>query len=327
MKPVYFPFTDIPADLGRAAARCVGPVTVYRPIPGGLSGDLSQLRDEKCVAVKSLETDDIDVLNALVQDYRNWAELHSGESADYFKAHKDWIPHFDESNPSRIRSEILRKKHSTADKPAARPDPLVSARVFLQIAQEFDIQNREVEQGVFDISKLEKDLMEAIQGEPAQAPGHENHYRRDDPGAFMPAERIAAWARLFLADPVPCDLLITLGTAMKDHLTDRMEDMNSIFTTQFPLIPEISAKPSNEGDPVLISFLERILTGDAPDTPEIPAGGSEPLVTLEIFKIPDISPWRTVNRLLQNQSRHPDSGSIDTDKPANTLIACFTGSK
>ncbi len=325
MKPVCFPFTDIPEVLCRAAARYLGPVTVYQPIPGRSSSQLNQLRDDGYAVIKTAVAGDAETLDALVRDYRKWVELHSGGGVDFYRAHKEWIPGFDENSLSGIRSQILRKNRQEPDQTPAEADPLIHAAVFLQIAREFDIQNREINQGVLDISKLEKDLMETIQGEAAGESEEENRYQWDDPGAFMTEERLSAWARLFLNDPVPCDILVTFGNAIKDFLTDRLEDMRSIYMLESTPFPEDAGSRTGFGDSELTPFIEAIMDKDGVEPPEIPAGvpdAESPALSLEIFKIQGASPYQSVRRFL-NTADSPAHNPYTTE-PKNTLIACFT---
>ena len=84
-------------------------------------------------------TGDEDQIDAICRDYRIWLDQHQGSEIAYLKAQGNKVPFFDESYASQIKKDV--KKNRRASESQGKPDFLFLARIFLQTAQELDVEN------------------------------------------------------------------------------------------------------------------------------------------------------------------------------------------
>ena len=102
-------------------------------------------------------------LEAILKDFRIWANLHRQGTLDFLKAWSGKIPFFDETLVSQIRADI--SKRSGIDQAPKESDDIFSARLFLHIAQEFDLHNIGLNQDLRSIETMEQDLFKSLHGE------------------------------------------------------------------------------------------------------------------------------------------------------------------
>ncbi len=159
----------------------------------------------------------------------------------FFKTLGETIPFFDESSVSRIRADIKKKSRETQS--PKNSDHLFNAGLFLQIAQEFDMQSWEISKDLQFCENMEQDLIKNLKGE------NDSSYKgiignkafiTDDPGSFMIPERIKAWTYLMDYDQAQHNheipgLFITSSRAAFEHLIDKAPDAKKLFC--FDTIP------------------------------------------------------------------------------------------
>lgn len=234
MIQIYFPFTYISTAALTIFQKLFKSVTVYQPsslnIPeillDGKNSDFIDLR----IPIKSEENK----LDTILKDFRNWAKIHRESQMDFLKVQEDKVPFFGEFSASQIKADI---KKSGA---AAAPDLLFNARLFLQIAQEFDRHHDELNQDLVSLDKAQQDLYENLKGEsPAHTEKHSTGNGADinNPPDYMILERLRAWTHLFLCDRIDADpenlLFITTSRAVLDFLVDgRAEKVKEVLGFQ-----------------------------------------------------------------------------------------------
>jgi len=234
MLPIYFPFTYISTAALTIFQKLFKSVTVYQPsslnIPeillDGKKSDFIDLR----MPIKSEENK----LDTILKDFRNWAEIHRENRMDFLKVQGDKVPFFDEFSTFQIKSDI---KKSGA---ASAPDLLFNARLFLQIAQEFDRHHDELNQDLVSLDKAQQDLYENLKGEnlgPTEKHSTGKGADINNPPDYMILERLRAWTHLFLYDRIDADLenllFITTSRAVLDLLVDsRAEKVKKVLCFQ-----------------------------------------------------------------------------------------------
>ncbi|MEA3429031.1 MAG: hypothetical protein U9Q84_07480, partial [Thermodesulfobacteriota bacterium] len=164
-------------------------------------------------------------LDVILKEHKSWLNLHLGDKRGmtaFFKTHANKISFFDDTITAQIRADI--KKKTQQKQPETKPDPFFNARIFLQIAQEFDAQNREINQKLFMVDKMQQNLIENIKGEidSSHIENAENNLPEPyDQGAYMTAYRIKAWALLMQQDQQQSGLFITNSSSVFDYLIDK----------------------------------------------------------------------------------------------------------
>lgn len=192
--PLYFPHTYIPDNERDMILAWFERLSVYHsldlghPAPQGLT---------KIIPVTGNE----DRLKAFLSEYRNFAALNI-EKASAFLMGSNNKPFYDSTWASEIRSEIMKRVDDKADD---TEDPEVFkrlwARAFLQIAHDYDQQNKEIDSELERVSEREKQLFDNLLGgddddrsELTVSSGRDGHQIPENRIEF----RLAAWATLFV---------------------------------------------------------------------------------------------------------------------------------
>jgi len=233
MKPIYFPFTCIFDLSAEIISAIFGQTVIYSPSSNNPPEMMQELAKRGVIDIRIPVKKDENKLNAILKDHKSWLNLHLGDKRGmtaFFKTHADKIPFFDDTITAQIRADI--KKKTQQKQPEPKPDPLFNARIFLHIAQEFDTQNWEINQKLFLVDKMQQNLIENIKGEidssyienaennlPNNLPN--NLLRAYDPGAYMTADRIKAWALLMQHDQQESGLFITDSKSAFEYLIDK----------------------------------------------------------------------------------------------------------
>jgi hypothetical protein len=199
MTPIYFPFTWADASTIHAITAVFPKIAMYRPRASRTPSLLHPFEQTGNLEIRVPVTDDSDKLEMLVADYQMWAGLHQGRDLAFLKARQPASPFIDHLS-SRILSDILHYQDAPT---APGPDPVFSARLFLEIAAVYDAQQAELNSDLEKIQHQENRFMAAL-GDLAEmeapVPIGNQPLFQDAPGDFMIAERLQAWSLLFLQD-------------------------------------------------------------------------------------------------------------------------------
>ncbi len=225
MVPVYFPFTCISTSCATTLASYFKQTAVYQPGPGPLPGSMEESAEKGIIDIRTPVTGDAEKLETLVRDYRAWADLHKDTGLGFFKSGGESIPFYDETTISKIRGDIKKKQ---AGKSSEERDPLLEARLFLRIAQEFDMQNEQVANELEICSKMEKNLLSELMGKALESDPVEKT-PSEDPGTSMTAERIAAWLYMLGHDPDGSNLFVTDSRSIFEYIIDKAPDLEKII--------------------------------------------------------------------------------------------------
>jgi hypothetical protein len=209
MIPLYFPYTYISRQTAAILHACFGTVSVYQPSEVEVPDAMRQLAAEGFIELRVPVKDSDHRLARILKDYRNWAVFQrpgKGIDAQYLKTLKNRLPFFDDTAPEQIRSMI---KGQMANRPPAAADADTTekrfkAQIFLQLAQEFDLQNDLVSEELVRCTQMEHELIKGLHGEEAATdptlPAKEV-FSNSETADYMMAQRLEAWATLMLADP------------------------------------------------------------------------------------------------------------------------------
>jgi hypothetical protein len=325
MKPIYFPFTYISKPAAQALAACFAQTAVYQLSTSKVPDEMRESVDNGILEIRIPVHDNGEKLDAIVKEYRTWADVHRGSEIGFLKSMADKIPFFDESSSSQIRAQIKETEKETPSR--EKPDPLFHARLFLHMAQELDLQNDRLTRDLVAVDAMEEDFMKALKGENEDDPvraGAIKALETDDPGHYMTRERIKSWTLLMQQDPQVSGLFITHSRAVLDLLMDRMPEMEQV--TRFDAvpagIPDAEARASWQDE--LIKHLENLATGPWPaeveamaNPPEVP--GSESTVALTLFIAPGKTPHEFFAQCLETYALQAES-KPDSPRFKNTLI-------
>jgi hypothetical protein len=296
MKPIYFPFTYIPESVGKTLAACFRQTTVYQISGTKIPEDMQELSRDGILDIRRPVEVNGKFLDNILKDYRAWVNIHKGTETAFLAAMANKIPFFDESASSQIRADLKKIEKQIPLK--EKPDPLFNAKLFLHVAQEFDLQQKELDEDLMDIDAMEDDFMKNLKWEDdddhARAVAR-RQWDKDDPGHFMTTERINAWASLMLQDSQMSGLFITTSRAVLEHLIETVPEMEQVVCLDDIPLGVVDNETLSNWQNSLLEMLEMLAAENWPvsmddlaNPPEI--SGKETNVKLTIYIIPNKTP-------------------------------------
>lgn len=229
MLPIFMPFTFMSESTANWIHTVLGPILLYQP--GGLPvpPEIGALADKGLIQIHNpVETTEDDILFSLKRDYHAWAELRSNGfsiESGAFGVDPAQVPFWDKNSFAQIRTELNKFRQGESAK--AEKNPILTARLFLALAQEHDVQNVNLAEELETVAVMEKRLMENLKAEEPSELDSAQIQRsvKDDMGSYMTGKRIEAWSTLFLADASTADFFVTSSRAVIEHLCDTSEDL------------------------------------------------------------------------------------------------------
>jgi hypothetical protein len=298
MKPVYFPHTYLP-DWAVASLRTLFPsVAVYQPVAGRLPQELRPLVENGFLEVVSPPAGDADDIDRLLRGFEEWGRRHHAGAG--LEAARIWGAVFGETSGAEdslygIAAQLKRRIASEPD--GQKTDSLLAARVFLQLAQEADQQQRQIAGELARYERSQAKLFDALRGRGTTAPTEATppaaNLRSHDVDDRVEA-RMAAWTRLFLKYPYDSPIFVTHSTVLVRYLEETLSGRR-----QASLRDLMGAAGEPSIDPQLFQksvwpFVQDLAAGRIA-LPEPPAGGlkapeaDSPSQAIAVHVWPDIS--------------------------------------
>jgi hypothetical protein len=320
MIPVYFPFTFLPVKTGLALRAWFEQVAVYLPSGRNLPPGMADLASEGGIDLRRPFKNHDEKIAAACRTYREWGALHEENTLTVFKSRSGSVPFFDASTTQKIRSDIENYPHGAAEEDS----PEFTARVFLQLAQEFDQDQDELTRALYAVDSRKQDLFDALMGEGtreaagAGAPDTPLHPSSRD---HMIEERLKAWLFFMWHDTLFSGLFVTDHQAVWELLLEHASGAETIF--DLPSLP-IAANQTLDWPEKLVAFLETLVGKTWPlsntDPPELPkAAQGEPQMLFKLAVIPGVTPDRFFAGTLRPSFPTTQRPKL-SEKVENTLI-------
>lgn len=300
MESVYFPYTYVSDKLMAALASCFTKASVYQPLAGKLPGNMAHWAERDRLGIRTPSRPDDDILNRLIEEYKQWADLHQAGGLAAFKARGESVPFFNESSVSQIRKEIKTGKQKQVS--TEKPDPFKNARIFLQIAQEYDIQQNDIRQKLASFEEMRQGLFRELKG------GDEDIDLLAEPNErpvdHMAEERLVAWARLYIDDPVESGLFITTSRDVVNSMIDKIDGIETVWGPEsVPIYAEGSESVYRE----FAEFVENLRTDSAgPEFPFNRGNNPDPVgqATLTFHIARRVSPVDVFSQFIGNSEKN-----------------------
>lgn len=250
---VFFPFTCLPAGTAQALRACFVRLTLIRPTSETCECDAPRAEAD-WLDRRSPGGVNEKQLQGLIREYRAWAEVHRGRRGIDGGRVGARLPATEEGAPSRIRDAIRRVGRDAGQGDAAAG--LVNDLVFLSIAETYDLQSSGLQERYEDLAHREAKLFDALRGDEVEAPRviPGAALAAGDPGAYMPQERLGAWARVacrIFADGFATPILVTTSRAVVESLRERLEGLHVVARLE-----GIGCSPADE--PAMGPWRERL---------------------------------------------------------------------
>ena len=309
MKPVYFPFTFMTKPVCQTLAACFRQTAVYQFSSIKIPDEMQQWGKSGILDIRIPVKYDGDKLDAILKQYRSWANSHQGSEIAFLKARAHKIPFFDETSTRQITADI-KSKGGRQNRSQEKADPPLNAALFLHLAQEYDMQNLTLTQDLQNIEAMEKDFMTDLKGENHALDEEmilENTLEAYDPGHYMPKERIQAWTRIMQQDRQGSGLYVTTSRSVFEFLIDAVPEAELVGTlSAIPLVDSRIEALEKWQDELMnqIEMLAAIVwlakTDRMTAAPEIP--GCETTVSLTLYIVPGKTPHESFAGFVENDS-------------------------
>ncbi|MFO7667975.1 MAG: hypothetical protein R6V76_15290 [Desulfobacterales bacterium] len=328
MKPVYFPFTYINDSVARDLYSCFGQITVYQPGAHDIPENMQRLADEGLLDLKVPVSGDESRLEALIREYREWGELHQKSDTAFLKAIGEKVPFFDDTFTTELASQI--KKIRDENNSKEKPDILFNARLFLCLAQDYDLVQDGINRDLISVYEMEKKLLDGLTredevfftkntGSSLQAP--------DDSGKYKIKERIEAWTYLMSNDIEMPEFFVTNNKDAFDYIIEKAGDLKKIIElSNVPFSPR--SEITHKWQEILSEQIEGLLKNDhftvdekiynLPDVKE-----PENEISLKLYRIINKSRRDFINNILGQEFR--DDMIKDKNELNKSIFICLLG--
>jgi hypothetical protein len=215
MKPILFPFTVMTEAQRTGFHRFFKQITVLQPCDADMPEEMLQWEADAAIEILRPPPDGGEI-SAVLEEFRLWRQRHAGGDVSVFKYTGDRVPFFSDASVSQIKKEIRttppveQRKEAASQKDAAAR--LFQARLFLQMAQEFDAENLEIAESLTVQSRMEQGLFNRLKGNELaldDCNAQRSEQPPDDPFEYMLRDRLRAWARVMLSLEIDTALFIT----------------------------------------------------------------------------------------------------------------------
>jgi hypothetical protein len=270
MKPIYFPFTYISEPVLGALSTFFKQIIVYQPSSLNIPESMQKQANSNLLEIRIPVKGDENKIDDILKDYKSWANIHQGSEMAFLKTRLDMIPFFGESSTSQIKADIKNKEQKQRDE--KKQDFLLKARIFLHIAQEFDLQNWEINKDLLLLEEKALNLINNLKGEDKlsfKRNDREKALKIDYQSDYMTPDRIIAWTHLLQYDRDMSNLFITNSRSAIEHLVEKTPEAKIVL--RIDSIPMINSrdKKTEKWQESLIKQLELILENSLPAAEDI----------------------------------------------------------
>ncbi len=329
MRTVYFPFTCVADRVAEALAACFGSFVIYQPLSADLPDRMQVWKKRGIMEIRVPVAGDETELERIIRRFRIWADLHVedlGDRAAKLKTRMDSMTRLSDWSSSQIAAEIKGKLHGT---PGPQIPNLVQAsRIFLCLAQEFDLQNYELADELARSDREQAELIRRLKTEydpVALEFANPPMPFSDATDDYLITDRLESWSRIFLQDSDTSGLLVTHSSAVMAYLLEHASTAVQVIKTNV-------TRSDSDGNPetapwqeTLTTCLKRLIEQKQEDAgsaaltqPASPSAADS--YELTVYQIPDQSPRELLTSCTPIEPAA--AGGLDRDGgQKNALIA------
>ncbi|MCG2757406.1 MAG: hypothetical protein L6263_03090 [Desulfobacteraceae bacterium] len=302
MKPIYFPFTYISEPVLEALSAFFKQIVVYQPSSLNVPESMQKLADSGLLEIRIPVKGDENKIDNILKDYKSWANIHQGSEMAFFKMNPDKIPFFDDSSALQIKADIKKKKQKQQNE--KKQDSLLNARIFLHIAQEFDMQNWEINKNLLLLEEKTLNLIDNLKGED-ELSFKENDIKKtlktDYQSDYMTPDRIIAWTHMLQYDQDISELFITNNRSAIEHLIEKTPEAKIVLNIDSIPLTNSDDEKREKWQNSLNEQLELILGDSLPVSEDIKIKSpfdkdDGKKVSLTLYLVPGESPYKFFTR-------------------------------
>ena len=319
MKPLLFPYTYVMKSTLEATRCFFSGITVLQSSMEGMPEPMREWAAQGLLDVQLPDPEVSRIFDKVLAETENWVRTHRGGVASFLKGYQDNIPFFGPSSVSQIRQDI-RMAGRAVSPDVQQQETLLRARIFLQIAQNFDAQNQWLSHRLQQHEAMERNLYrelrgEASSGERATVSGQPTE--NADTFQYMIRDRLKAWSQVMLSHGSMQGPLVTPHASVLTWIQEHVLDTEIfILAATVPVIPK-EAETANKERQDLTDYCKK-LTG----TPlnllkdsgllDTYAAKTTDALCLKLYLLPGMTPQLLFSRCAGGK---PSSDGAPTSRP------------
>jgi hypothetical protein len=320
MNAIYFPFTYISEQTAKNFTAIFEQLTCYLPSTKSIPEKMKMLSENGLLDIRVPVEKDEEKLMALYKEYIEWGNIHQHNTISSLK-HRTEDPFlYDDSWSAQLKTNI---KNQSKRKSSQKKEPELTARIFLQVAQEYDRHHKEMIQDIQSIKTMERSLFKDLRADDFQKvreTAESLSTGLQDLGMYMTKERLSSWYALMKHDhALPSSVLITSSQGIWEHLLEFSPEAEAV-EENFPVVfTESTARKQCKKLSELLSLLqkEKWSSSNYQMSNEKSMHMNETGSSLILYIIPDIPPEVYFARFAQET---PDNVKADQAHFQNTII-------
>ena len=327
MIPILFPYTYLSPRVLEPLSTLFGKILIYQPLDKLFPADLDELSRSGRIEIRIPLKDNDKKLKAILKEYRTWADLHHISQREYHKITHSFNLSAQDPMSSQIRQEIRDRMSGEEKRDTLTPSD--NARLFLALAQEFDMQQTGLSMEIDQIQDMQQQLFKDLRGDGPDGSDSFSSADSSQPEShgYMTSERLFAWSHLMCHDTQPTCVFITTSSSAFQSVSEKAGLIRTIsgFDRRPVEIPH-KEKPF-DWSRALTDYLDQLTKAEEGALPvqpfedmDTPAAGRGCNVRLTVSMVPNQSPAEVFGKLI-----HPpinETAATDTDTLCrNTVLA------
>ncbi len=323
LKPLFFPFTYMTEPTINACSYFFSGISVFQSSMKHVPEPMRQWAARGFLDIRMPDPEASQTFDKVLAETENWTRSHRGGVASFLKSYQDKVPFFGSSSISQIRQDI-RTAGGAVSPDAPRQDAILQARIFLQIAQEFDAHHQWLAHQMLQQEAMEKNLYRELRGEePSTDMATElgQPWENEDPFQYMILDRLKAWSRVMLSHGHVQGPLVTTCASVPALIQEHVPDTEKlILAATIPAIHKDVATAKNERRD-LIDYCEKLvhtpmpLLNDSGLLDTYPAETTDKLC-MKLYLLPGIAPQLLLARFVEGKLPGERGAAVE----ANTLM-------
>jgi hypothetical protein len=323
MKPLFFPYTYVMEPTINAYRFFFSGLSVLQSSVKHLPEPMAQWAAQDFLDIQLPDPTTSRIFDKILAETENWVRSHRGGAAAFLKGYHDGVPFFESSSVSQITQDI-RAAGRPVSPDASQQDALLRARIFLQIAQEFDAHNQWLSHQLEQQEAMERNLYRELRGDersPDRAVESGQPWENAEPFQYMMLERLKAWSRVMLSHGRVRGPLVTTTASVLTLIQEHVPDIEELFLAgSIPAINRDAPAAKDERQD-LMDYCEKLvhtpvsLLSDSGLLGTYPAETTATL-SLKLYLLPGIAPQSLLTLFVDGNR----PGDRDAAGESNTLI-------
>lgn len=327
MIPILFPYTYLsPRELGPLST-LFGKILIYQPIDKLFPADLEESFRSGKIEIRIPLKDNDKMLKTILKEYRTWADLHHISQREYHKITHSFNLSAQDPMSSQIRQEI--RDRMSGEKEHGTLTPTDNARLFLALAQEFDMQQTGLSREINQIQDMQQQLFKNLRGDGPDGSASFSSAESSQPEShdYMTSERLSAWSHLMCHDTQPARVFITTSSSAFQRVSKQAGLTRKISGFDSRPVEILHKEKPFDRSRVLTDYFDQVTQTDEESLPDHPFGNEDAPaadracnVRLTVSMVPNQSSPEVFGK--QIHSPISETPATDTDTLCrNTVLA------